>query len=151
MELLVTITDIATRQSIGHYFKAGESVITEKTTLDLYNQFLALLNEKDLLPELSERNHYAGCSLGFKYNNGNFVSDTRSATRLRFYDTNYLIDCIKSDFLLARLILIQDRSPDIVYIEQVSIAMAICPYTSYDFGVRNYKEGNKIVLTFSRD
>lgn len=63
MKLLVNITDIATKQFTNHNIKAGVSLNTQETALDLYEQFLTLLEEKDLLPELSERNHYAGYEL----------------------------------------------------------------------------------------
>lgn len=72
------------------------------------------------------------------------------ATRLRYFDTNDLIDRMKSDFLLAGLISLHNHS-DTVNIKQVLLTMDICPYTSYDFNNHCYKEGKQIVLTFSKN
>lgn len=153
MKLLVNITDIATKQFTNHNIKAGVSLNTQETALDLYEQFLTLLEEKDLLPELSERNHYAGYELFFKYDNENLVIASIGATRLRYFDTNDLIDRMKSDFLLAGLISFHSlhNHSDTVNIKQVLLTMDICPYTSYDFNNHCYKEGKQIVLTFSKN
>ena len=106
--------------------------------------------EKGLLPELSERNHYAGYELAFKYDNDNLVIASIGATRLRYFDTNDLIDRMKSDFLLAGLTSLHNHS-DTVNIKQVRITMDICPYTAYNFDEHRYEEGKQIVLTFSKN
>ena len=57
---------------------------------------------------------------------------------------------MKSDFLLAGLVVLRNRS-DTEKIQEVRLTLDICPYTSYNFDEHRYEEGKQIVLTFSKN